>query len=108
MSKRDIAIRVIGGALAVIVLAWFANANAGERVDIDFLLFAVRDVSLSVVLYGAVIVGMLLVLLVGLRTDLRARRQIQRYKRIAGDLAGDGDPAQGAKGAKSSKVEEKV
>lgn len=78
MSKRDIAVRIIGGALAVIVLAWFAYANAGESVDVDFLLFTLRDVSLPTLIYGAVILGMLVIMAVGLRADLRLRRQLRR------------------------------
>lgn len=107
MSRRDTAIRVAAGTLAVIVLAWFANANSGERVDLDFLLFSIRDVSLPYVMYGAVIVGMLLVLAVGVRADLRARRQIERYKRIAGKL-GEGEGLRETAGPKESKVEQEV
>lgn len=77
MSRRDIAVRVIGGALALIVLAWFAYENASERVDVEFLLFTLRDVSLPTLLYGAVIVGMLVILGVGFRSDLRLRRQLR-------------------------------
>ena len=108
MSKRDIAIRVGGGVIAVLVLAWFANANTGERVDVDFLLFTLRDISLSVVLFGAVIVGMLLILAVGLRADLKTRREIRNYRRIAGDLPGAGDSGEGKPGSKRSKVEQKA
>lgn len=77
MRRRDIAVRVIGGALALIVLAWFAYANVSETVDVDFLLFTLRDVSLPALLYGAVIVGMLVILGVGFSADLRLRRQLR-------------------------------
>lgn len=108
MNRRGIAIRVVAGVIAVFLLAWFANANAGERVDVDLLLFTVRDVSLSVVLYGAVIIGMLLILAVGLRADLKTRREIHNYRRIAGDLAEAGDSAQGKTSSKKSKVEQEA
>ena len=77
MSRRDLAIRIAGGLVAVIVLAWFAYANSGERVDVDFLLFTMRDVSLPTLLYGAAILGMLVILGVGVRADLRLRRQLR-------------------------------
>lgn len=98
MNRRDIAVRLIGGALALIVLAWFAYANAGERVDVDFLLFTLRDVSLPTILYGAVIVGMLVILGVGFRADLRLRRHLGGR-----DLKGltEGDSARGTRAALS-------
>jgi uncharacterized integral membrane protein len=98
MSRRDLAVRIAGGAVAVFVLAWFAYANTGERVDVDFVLFTLRDVSLPTLLYTAVILGMLVILGVGLRADLRLRRQLRER-----DWRGlpEGDSQAGAKPATS-------
>lgn len=77
MSKGNIVVRIIGGALAIAALAWFAYANSGASVDVDFVIFTLHDLSVAAVIYGSLIVGMLLILALGFRTDLRTRRQLR-------------------------------
>ncbi len=66
-------LKIVAAVLAVLVLARFAYVHAGQRVDLHFGLFTLRGVSLSVVMYGSLILGMIVVLAVGLRHDLRER-----------------------------------
>ena len=96
MKWRALIWKVLGGALVVAALAWFAYANSDQSVDIDFGLFTLRGISLPVLVYGSVIVGMLLVVLVGLRSDMRTRQALDRYDQIAADvLQGIEDPEAG-------------
>ena len=89
MSKGKKLLRIAGGALVVAVLAWFAHANAGRYVDLRFGLFTLRSVSLPVVIYGSVIVGMLLVIGVSWRNDLRTRQALKKYDQIASGVMSD-------------------
>ncbi len=77
MRKRLI-VRGAAGLALIIVLGWFAHAHSSQSVDLRFGLFTLRGVSLAVALYGAVVVGMLLMLAVSLRGDLRARQALRR------------------------------
>lgn len=63
-----------------IVAAVFAVQNGAETVQLRIGILTLRSVSLPVVVFGAVILGMLLVLLAGLRADLRTRRMLRRYQ----------------------------
>lgn len=69
-------VRAVTGLAVVAALGWFAYRNWDQAVDIGFGLFTLRDVSLSVALYAAVITGMLLMLAAGWRAD--TRRKIPR------------------------------
>jgi len=89
MSKGKKLLRIAGGALVIAVLAWFAYANAGRYVDLRFGLFTLRAVSLPVVIYGSVIVGMLLVIGVSWRNDLRTRQALKKYDQIASNVMDD-------------------
>jgi uncharacterized integral membrane protein len=89
MNKGKLAIRMLGGAAVVVALAWFAYANTGQYVDVHFGLFSLRDVSVPAVMYGSVIVGMLLVLGISWRSDLRTRRALERYDQIAANVLDD-------------------
>ncbi len=77
MSKRLI-VRAAAGLILILVLGWFAHAHSSQTVDLRFGLFTLRGVSLAVALYGAVVVGMLLMLAASLRGDLRARQALRR------------------------------
>ena len=70
--------RMVAGAVGLFLLAWFAYAHVDQSVTLHFGLFTLHRVSLPAALYGAVIVGMLIVLAVGLRTDLSSRRESGR------------------------------
>lgn len=85
--NRSRVLRGIGrGAVvlvALILLLWFSAAHAGQRVTLDLGLFTLRNVPLPFALYGAAILGMAFILLIGLRADLETRRLLQRYRAIA-------------------------
>jgi uncharacterized integral membrane protein len=93
MNRRKLALQTLGGAIAVVVLGWFAYANGGQSVDLHFGLFTLRDVSLPVVVYGSVIVGMLLVVGVSWRSDLRAQQALKKYDQIAAKAMAGVPPA---------------
>jgi len=96
VSRKTLLIRVLGGAIGVVALGWFAYANLGEAVDLRLGLFTLRDVPLPIVVYGALLVGMLAMLGLGLRADLRTRQALDRYDKIAGELRDaveSGEPA---------------
>lgn len=63
----------------------FAAANASERVMLHLGIVTLRSVSLPVVVFAAVLMGMISVLLVGLRADLRSRELLQRYRHALED-----------------------
>ncbi len=75
MNKR-LLIRAAAGFGLIVVLGWFAHAHSSQSVDLRFGLFTLRGVSLAVALYGAVVVGMLLMLAASLRGDLRTPQSL--------------------------------
>ncbi|NIN73053.1 MAG: hypothetical protein GTO46_14220 [Gemmatimonadetes bacterium] len=91
MKWRELTFKVIGGALIVALLAWFAYANSDQSVDIKLGLFTLRGISLPVLVYGSVVLGMLLMIAVGLRNDVRTRQALDRYDKIAADVLQDID-----------------
>lgn len=60
----------------------FAVANGDQQVTVELGLVTLRSVSLPVLVFGAVLVGMLAVFLAGLRADLRTRRTLRRYREV--------------------------
>lgn len=62
--------------------AGFAVANGGETVTVELGLVTLRGVSLPLVVFCSVLVGMILVLAAGLRADLRTRRRLERYREL--------------------------
>lgn len=89
MKWRALTYKVIGGALVVALLAWFAYANSSQSVDIKLGLFTLRGISLPILVYGSVVVGMLLMVAVGLRNDMRTSQALDRYDKIAADVLQD-------------------
>ncbi len=75
--------RLITFLLAATAAFIFAVQNGREFVTVRFPGLTLRSVSLPVVVFGAALVGMLLVFLVGMRADLRTRRLVQRYRDTA-------------------------
>ena len=65
--------RVASAGLGLILLGWFAYAHFDQTVNLKFGLFTIRAIPLSVVIYLSVIAGMLAIVAVGLRGDLRHR-----------------------------------
>lgn len=62
----------------------FAVQNGGVRVPLYLGVLTIRSVSLSVVVFAAILLGMLLIILAGLRADLRTRRMLRRYRDALG------------------------
>ncbi|MGD2217757.1 MAG: hypothetical protein PVJ64_13460 [Gemmatimonadales bacterium] len=89
MKWRALTFKIIGGALIVALLAWFAYANSDQSVDIKLGLFTLRGISLPILIYGSVIVGMLVMVAVSLRNDMRTRQALDRYDQIAADVLQD-------------------
>ncbi|MGD8700374.1 MAG: hypothetical protein PVJ43_13850 [Gemmatimonadales bacterium] len=91
MKKNALLFRILGGVVAVVALGWFAYVNGGQTVDLHLGLFTLRGVSFPVVIYASVIAGMLLVVGVSARADLRAQKALKRYDQIAADALKDFD-----------------
>lgn len=62
--------------------AGFAVSNGDELVTVELGLITVRRVSLPLVVFVSVLLGMVLVLAAGLRADLRTRRRLRRYREL--------------------------
>lgn len=87
--KKLLALRLTIGAVVVGALGWFAYANMDQTIELRFGFFTLIGISLPVVLYGAVVLGMLAMLAVGIRNDLRTRSALKRYDQIASDVLAD-------------------
>ena len=83
-------LRAASAGIGLIVLGWFAYAHFDQSVDLKFGLFTIPGVPLSVVIYLSVIIGMLVIVAVGLRGDMRGRR-------VKADLRSDAEPAEPSK-----------
>ncbi len=66
------------GGMGIILLGWFAFEHFDQSVDLDLGLFTMSGVPLPFAIFGAVVVGMLIMVGVGLRSDLRTRRELRR------------------------------
>jgi uncharacterized integral membrane protein len=64
--------------------ALFTVQNGAVRVTVRVGALTLRSVSLPVVVFTAIVAGMLLVFLAGLRADLRTRRMMRRYQDALG------------------------
>lgn len=73
------AVALIGLGLA----AFFSYLNAGERVVLHLGLLTLYRVPVSVLIFGAFLLGMFAMFLAGLRTDLHVRRLLR--ERLARD-----------------------
>lgn len=73
-------------ALTFVVVAGlafaFAVANGDQQVTVELGLVTLRSVSLPVLVFGSVLVGMVAVFVAGLRADLRTRRTLRRYREV--------------------------
>ena len=71
-----------GGWLAVAVLALlaagFAYLNRGEAATLHLGLFTFYQVAVSILVLGSFLLGMIVMFLLGLRTDLRVRRMLRQ------------------------------
>ncbi|MGD8868047.1 MAG: hypothetical protein PVI01_10465 [Gemmatimonadales bacterium] len=103
MKKKALLLRALGGVVAVLALGWFAYANAGQTVDLHLGLFTLRGISFPVVVYGSIVAGMLLVVGVTARADLRTQKALQRYDQIAANALKDFDSGEEPAAAKAER-----
>ena len=74
------------GVLAALALAMgFASLNSGQRVTLRLGLTTLYGVPLTVVAFGSVLTGMVVMLIAGVRSDLKVR-SILRARLEAEDL----------------------
>lgn len=74
------------GILVVLVLSMgFASLNSGQRVTLRLGFATFYGVPLTVVAFGSLIVGMIVMLAAGIRSDLKVRR-ILRARLVEEDL----------------------
>ena len=76
--------RMLLVAVFAAAAALFAVQNGSVRVPLNLGIVSLRSVSLPVVVFSAIIFGMLLVFLAGLRADLKTRRMLRRYRDALG------------------------
>lgn len=79
--------RILGALLFVLVAVGFAWLNAGHHVGLHLGLFQLRSVSVTAVVFGAFLAGMLTLFLASLKSDLRTRRMLSRYREALGRSA---------------------
>lgn len=79
--------RVLAGLIFALLAVVFAWLNAGQRVGLHLGLFRVRSVSVTTVVFGAFLAGMLTLFLASLKSDLRTRRMLRRYREALGRSA---------------------
>ena len=72
--------RLLTIALAAALAFLFAAQNGRESVDVHFGPISFRGVSLPAVVFGAILLGMVVVFLVGRRADMQARVMMRRYR----------------------------
>lgn len=76
----------LGGVLVALALAMgFASLNSGQRVTLRLGFVTFYGVPLTVVAFASLLVGMLVMLIAGVRSDLKVRR-ILRARLEAEDL----------------------
>jgi hypothetical protein len=76
----------VAGVLAALALAMgFASLNSGQRVTLRLGLITLYGVPLTVVAFGSLLAGMLVMLIAGVRSDLKVRG-ILRARLEAEDL----------------------
>ena len=80
--------RLVGvvGVLLVLVLSMsFATLNGGQRVTVRLGIYTLYSIPLTVVAFGGLITGMLIMLVAGIHSDLKVRR-ILRARLLQEDL----------------------
>jgi uncharacterized integral membrane protein len=81
--------RLVGasGVLLVLVLSiGFASLNSGQRVTLRLGFTTIYGLSLTAVAFGSLVVGMIIMLVAGIQSDLKVRR-ILRARLIEEDIA---------------------
>ncbi len=65
--------------LVVLVVSFaFGSMNAGQRVTLDLGLFVLYQVPVTVVAFGGLFTGMVVMLVAGINTDLKVRGILRR------------------------------
>ena len=83
------------GLLAVLLLGLgFAASNAGRQVTIDVGLFTLYRVPITFVAFGGMLVGMGVVLLAGINSDLKVRALLEGRGRGSGQGLEEGSVAE--------------
>ena len=80
--------RLVGGTAALLALALamgFASLNSGQRVTLRLGFVTFYGVPLTVIAFASLLVGMVVMLVAGVRSDLKVRR-ILRARLEAEDL----------------------
>jgi len=90
--------RILGGLVLTLLAAGFAWLNGGQHVTLHLGLFRLRGVSLPAVVFAAFLAGMLTLMLASLKSDLRSRRMLRRYREALGGepLRDPGDAPDGS------------
>lgn len=81
---RSVTVRFLVAVALAGAATVFAVQNGGVRVPVRLGVTTVNGVSLPVIVFVAVLLGMLLVFLAGLRADMRTRRMMRRYRDALG------------------------
>ncbi len=87
--------RLVVIAVLAAAAAGFAALNGGVRVTLRLGLVTLRHVPLPVVVFVAIVLGMTIVFLAGLRADVRTRHMLRRYREALGGEEWAGGPRNG-------------
>ena len=75
-------IRVANFVVLVAAATAFAALNGGQRVRLDLGILTLERVSVPILVFASVVVGMAICILAGVRADLRNRRRMRRYREL--------------------------
>ena len=75
-------IRVANFVVLVAAATAFAALNGGQRVRIDLGFLTLERVSVPILVFGSVVLGMAICIVAGARADLRNRRRLRRYREL--------------------------
>lgn len=75
-------IRIVNFVVLVAAATAFAALNGGQRVRVDLGLLTLERVSVPVLVFASVVLGMAVCILAGVRADLRNRRRLRRYREL--------------------------
>jgi len=79
----------LASVAVVVAAAWFASLNGGERVTLRLGITTLYYVPLTLVAFGSLLTGMVIMFVVGIRSDLKVRR-ILRERFMDDELDGRG------------------
>ncbi len=85
----------LGLGVVILLGVCFSIANAGRAVTLELGLFALHDVPVTFVAFGGMVVGMGIVLIAGMKADLRVRQLLRERYMEDRRLAERGDQRKG-------------